>query len=349
MNTRPARHTRPAPHAPHTPPSPSAHPAPRPRPAPDPHADATPRLVAAALALTVFLFTAVQAAALEPRGPVRLPQQTDSASAPAPSASSAQATVHENYALGLAARQAGHPDSAVARFRAVLAAAPGHAPAHANVARALLDLGRPHEALEHATTATELAPESASHRRVLARALDETGDLEGAAKTYDEALWIDQDDRWSLNNLGFLLIRMGMHADAIGPLALATRIDSTSALFFNNLGAALEGAGHPVAALDAFSMAAALDPGTRQGRKQRGAAGTARGSGRDARGLRHPAGRALPQRAGKLRRRARGGSRRRGGPGSRPGHPLELLVPTPGAPPQPMTPQPGRPASHPGP
>ena len=80
-------------------------------------------------------------------------------------------------------------------------------------------------------------------KRTLARALAETGDHGAALAKYEEALWMDPEDRWSLNNMGFLLIRRGRHNDAVAPLALAVRLDSTNATFRNNLGSALAKAG----------------------------------------------------------------------------------------------------------
>ncbi|NNL29400.1 MAG: hypothetical protein HKO77_00170 [Gemmatimonadetes bacterium] len=67
------------------------------------------------------------------------------------------------------------------------------------------------------------------------------------------------EDVWALNNLGYLLIQQGRYNDAVGPLSLATRVESGNPVFLNNLGHALEGAGHPVTALQAFRDAEEAD------------------------------------------------------------------------------------------
>lgn len=170
-------------------------------------------------------------------------------------------TAWEHYESGISAWRAGEPAAAVSHLREWVARVPGDAKGRANLARVLIELGRPREAKEHAVLATNLDPASASARRTLARALAENGDRSAALAMYEEALWIDPEDHWSLNNLGYLLILRGRPEEAVGPLALAVRLDSENAVFRANLGAALEGAGYRAAALNAFTAAIALDPG----------------------------------------------------------------------------------------
>jgi len=167
----------------------------------------------------------------------------------------------EHYENGISAWKAGEPAAAESHLREWVAHAPGHAKGRANLARVLIELGRPREAKEHAVLATNLDPASASARRALARALAGNGDRSAALAMYEEALWIDPEDHWSLNNMGYLLILRGRPEQAVGPLALAVRLDSANAVFRANLGAALEGAGYRAAALNAFTAAIALDPG----------------------------------------------------------------------------------------
>ena len=167
----------------------------------------------------------------------------------------------QRYDDGIAAWKSGETTAAEAHLREWVAHAPDHVKGRINLARVLIETGRPREAKEHAALAADLDPSSVAARRVLARALSEAGEHDAALDMYEEALWLDPDDHWSLNNLGYLLILRGRHDEAVGPLALAARLDSTRAMFHSNLGAALEGAGYPAAALEAFAEAVALDSG----------------------------------------------------------------------------------------
>ena len=167
----------------------------------------------------------------------------------------------EHYDEGIAAWKSGETTDAEEHLREWVAHAPEHVKGRVNLARVLIEIGRPHEAREHAKLATDIDPGSVVAKRVLARTLAEAGDPTAGLAMYEEALWLDPDDFWSLNNMGYLLILRGRHGEAVGPLALAARLDSTNAMFHSNLGAALEGAGYPAAALKAFATAVAIDPG----------------------------------------------------------------------------------------
>lgn len=167
----------------------------------------------------------------------------------------------EHYDEGIAAWKSGETTEAEAHLREWVAHSPEHVKGRVNLARVLIEIGRPHEAKEHATLAANLDPASAAARRVLARSLAESGDSSAALLMYEEALWIDPDDHWSLNNMGYLLILGGRSGEAVAPLALAARLDSTNAMFRANLGVALESAGYPAAALQAFVAVVAIDPG----------------------------------------------------------------------------------------
>lgn len=147
-----------------------------------------------------------------------------------------------HYMLGIAAWKGGYLELAETHLVESVLIDPGHVKARVNLARVLVELGKSSAAEQHARIAEELDPGYVAAKRTLARALAEMGDHDGALAKYEEALWIDPEDRWSLNNMGYLLIQRGRHRDAIGPLALAVRLNSTSAIFQNNLGSALEGA-----------------------------------------------------------------------------------------------------------
>ena len=166
-----------------------------------------------------------------------------------------------HYMLGLAGWKAGHLDIAETHLLRSAELVPDHVATKVNLARVLIEAGRPEEAKRQAAAAEELDPGAVQAKRVHARALSASGEHAAALGKYEDALWIYPDDSWSLNNLGHLLILQGRHDEALGPLALAVRLDSANVTFLNNFGSALEGAGFTVAALAAYRSAAAIDPG----------------------------------------------------------------------------------------
>ncbi len=158
----------------------------------------------------------------------------------------------DRYSLGIAAWRGGDPEGAEEHLRAWVAHRPDHARGRVNLARALIEVGRPYEAREHAGIAIDLDRASSAAWRTLARAQAESGDCSSALASYEEALLVDPEDVWALNNMGYLLIEHGRFEDAIGPLALAVTLDGANPLFRRNLVAALEGAGRDMDELDAF-------------------------------------------------------------------------------------------------
>ncbi|MGH7753943.1 MAG: tetratricopeptide repeat protein [Gemmatimonadales bacterium] len=163
-----------------------------------------------------------------------------------------------HYMLALSAWRAGEPERAVTEFEQALAIDSTHVKSLLNLSRVLLEQGRAEEALEHVSAALEL-DESDDAYRVLGRAKSELGDVEAAVEAYRQAIVLNERDPWNLNNLGYTLIQDGRFDEAIGPLALATEIDSTTAVFWNNLGMALERTGHRIQAVDAYRRAVGID------------------------------------------------------------------------------------------
>ena len=172
----------------------------------------------------------------------------------------------DRYSLGIAAWRGGDPESAEAHLRAWVAHRPDHAKGRVNLARALIEIGRPYEAREHAGIATDLDPGSSAAWRTLARAQAESGDCSSALANYEEALLADPEDVWALNNMGYLLIEHGRFEDAIGPLALAVTLDGGNPLFRKNLLVALDGAGRNLHELDAFVTGQLAEKYTRERR-----------------------------------------------------------------------------------
>jgi tetratricopeptide (TPR) repeat protein len=164
-----------------------------------------------------------------------------------------------HYMLGLASWKAGDLVRAESAFDRALELDPSHVKSWVNSTRLLLDLNRDHEALERAEQALALAPGLPDALRLKARAQARLGDPDGARQVYREALLADERDVWTLNNLGVLELEAGKPLAAIGPLARAVQLRGTAPLFQNNLGMALERAGYPGAALQAYEAAVRAD------------------------------------------------------------------------------------------
>jgi Flp pilus assembly protein TadD len=130
---------------------------------------------------------------------------------------------------------------------------------HLNLSRVLLEQGKAQEALPHVTAALKIDSTSSEAFRLLGRVKGELGDPDGAITAYRQSIVLDPRDAWSMNNIARVYIGQGRFADALGPLARAVEVDSTVAVFHNNLGLALERSGNVVQAADAYRAALAID------------------------------------------------------------------------------------------
>jgi len=94
-------------------------------------------------------------------------------------------------------------------IRAALTCAPEHAAAHHALGLWLIRAGKQSEALQSLRKAVELAPDDARYSYVLAVAVSETSDLEGAVKILEASLKRHPSDLDSLRALGDYLRRLG--------------------------------------------------------------------------------------------------------------------------------------------
>ena len=163
------------------------------------------------------------------------------------------------YMQGLSAWKSGRLDDAAAAFVAALEIDPAHEKSLVNLARVHLDQDRPADALVQAKQAAELNPSSGDALRLIGRAYGALGDVDAALEAYHRALVVDDQDAWSMNNLGFVLIQAGRFDEALPALARAVEIRDGIAVFHNNLGIALERSGYPGTAAKAFSRALEVD------------------------------------------------------------------------------------------
>jgi predicted Zn-dependent protease len=163
------------------------------------------------------------------------------------------------YMLGMAAWKTGDRTGAERAFDRALEKDPHHLKSLLNSARVLIEAGRLHEALDRVNLAREVDSSSTETLRLLARVQDELGDASAAIAGYRQALIRDERDVWAMNNLGMLYIRQREFESALGPLARAVELRPNAPVFQNNLGIALELAGHAPEARRAYGDALKAD------------------------------------------------------------------------------------------
>ncbi len=135
------------------------------------------------------------------------------------------------YLLGILTRDHGNIARAADLFRAATDRRPDHAPAHAQLARCLLALSRRGDAVDAARAAARLEPA----------------------------------DAFTLDTIGVVLSRAGLHREALPWYARACSADPGNANFQYNHAAALQFAGDLEAARAAYARCAEADPADTRG------------------------------------------------------------------------------------
>jgi tetratricopeptide (TPR) repeat protein len=164
-----------------------------------------------------------------------------------------------HYMLGLSAWKSGDLERAASAFNRAIGLDSTHVKSYLNLGRVLLALDRDQEALELAVTVLDIDSTSAEGLRLLARAQHGLGEVDAAIDTYRHALVANDQEVWTMNNLGVLYLEEGDPEAALAPLARAVQLRGTAPVFQNNLGMALERAGFPVAAKRAYEAAVRAD------------------------------------------------------------------------------------------
>lgn len=167
--------------------------------------------------------------------------------------------VFGHYMAGLSAWKAGDLARATQSFDRALAIDSTHVKSLLNSARVYFELGKADSARERVERALAIDPTDVDGLRLFARALYNTGDVPGAIDAYRNVLIHDEQDAWSMNNLGLIYIEQGNYEDAIAPLARAVELRDNAPAFHNNLGIALEGSRHYAAARDQFDRTLQVD------------------------------------------------------------------------------------------
>jgi predicted Zn-dependent protease len=164
-----------------------------------------------------------------------------------------------HYMHGLSAWKAGNPERAESAFLVAIETDSNHVKSRLNLARVLLETGRPTDALAHVEKALTVDSTSIDGYRLLGRVRGELREIEPAIGAYQKAIALSEKDVWSMNNMAFLMIRADRFEEALGPLARAVELEPTSAVFQNNLGMALERTGRIEQAAEAYRTALTAD------------------------------------------------------------------------------------------
>jgi tetratricopeptide (TPR) repeat protein len=143
------------------------------------------------------------------------------------------------HQLGLLAYQNGRPDVAIQLVGRAVAHAPSAANYHNTLASALLDAGRPLDAVRSFERARRLDGRSTEFGNNLARALEAAGRLDEAIALYREVLAAAPTDADVANNLGRALQADGKIDEAILHLRAAHALRPRDALILSHLGNAL--------------------------------------------------------------------------------------------------------------
>ena len=133
-------------------------------------------------------------------------------------------------------------------------------PAYNNLGVALKDLGRLQEAVASLSKAVQLKPDFAEAHSSLGTALHRQGLLDEAIASYDKALQIKPDLAEAYNNRGAALKDRGRLDEAIASFGNALRVKPDYSEAHNNLGLALLARGNLKEAIASFGKAVSISP-----------------------------------------------------------------------------------------
>jgi tetratricopeptide (TPR) repeat protein len=162
--------------------------------------------------------------------------------------------------LGVALRDRGDLDGAVAELRAATALDPSYAVAHNNLGVALNAKKDRDGAIAEYRTAIALDPKSYLAHTNLGSALTAGGDLDGAAAEFHTAIALDPKRATPHYGLGSVLHTKGDLDGSIAEFRTAIALDPKSATAHHNLGSLLRLKGDLDGAIAAFRDSLAIDP-----------------------------------------------------------------------------------------
>jgi tetratricopeptide (TPR) repeat protein len=180
------------------------------------------------------------------------------------------AEAHSN--LGNVLREQGKLDEAVACYRRAVELKPDSAAAHSNLGAALKDQGKLDDALACCRRALALKPDFAEAHGNLGNVLNEQGKLGQAVACYRRALELKPDYFETHISLGNALREQGKLDDAVACCRRATELKPDSAAAHSNLGVALKEQGKLDEAIVSYRRALELKPDYAEGHGNLGSA-----------------------------------------------------------------------------
>ena len=162
--------------------------------------------------------------------------------------------------IGTALLDAGRPDEAIGQYTAAIELAPAYTQAHMGLGAALTQLHQLDEAVKEYDIALRLSPDLAEAHFGLGTTLREMGKLNEAIHKYETALRLKPDLAEAHNNLSVVLSEVGRSEEAIAASATAVRLRPNESTVHANLGISLHGAGRLDEAIAAHETAIRLDP-----------------------------------------------------------------------------------------
>ncbi len=160
--------------------------------------------------------------------------------------------------LGIALKEEGKLDEAIAEFRTALRLMPDMAAAHFNLGNALKSRGQYAEAVGELRAAIQSQPNRADGRYDLAVALHFTGKPAEAEDECRAAIRLKPDYAMAHNLLALALSNQAKHDEAIAEVRETLRLDPESADAHCNLGRFLQEVGRYADALEEFRRGHAL-------------------------------------------------------------------------------------------
>lgn len=163
-----------------------------------------------------------------------------------------------HYNLGYALVEAGRPQEAIAPLKRALELAPGYADVHTTLGNALSQLGRSDEALQHYEQAARIEPDNAAAHYNLGNCLLAVGRYEEAIAQFNWALRLKQNYAEAHNNLGNVLSLTGRPQEAIEHYEKAIQFKADYPDAYNNCANALKALGRYQEAIDYYQRSIQL-------------------------------------------------------------------------------------------
>jgi Flp pilus assembly protein TadD len=173
-------------------------------------------------------------------------------------------------ALAFALLQEGRPGDAVPHFREAIRLQPTSPRAIGGLGKSLMELGNIPEAMRAFETAVGMNPYNAEAHNNLGVTLMDSGNLEYASREFQEALRLEPDSAPAYYNLGVIAFRRGNISEAAANFQRAVELNPVKAEPHNNLGVALLQLGDADGAMQQFETAVRLAPTLAEARSHLG-------------------------------------------------------------------------------